>query len=121
MNFDSDDIQVYTSVAIALLIWTALSFSGWASLRWSRRSPDTRRVARLVFASLPLLLGLMCFKAEIRWSGEDDWFSFDLSWLFLLPVALGVAGLVAWLIAIRFGEPGHRVQAAIERPPGAKR
>ena len=99
MDLDSDDIQVYASVAIALLIWAALLFSGWSSLRWSRRSPDTRRVARFVFASHPLLLGLVCLKAEIRWSGEDDWFSFDLSWLFLLPVGFGIAALVTWFRA----------------------
>jgi hypothetical protein len=99
MNLDSDDIRVYASVAIALFIWAALSFSGWSSLRWSRHSPDTRRVACFIFASLPLLLGLVCFKAEIRWSGEDDWFSFDLSWLFLLPVALGIAALLTWFRA----------------------
>ena len=96
MNLDADDLQVYASVAVALLVWAAISFCGWTSLRWSRRAPDTRRVACVVLACVPVLLGFLCLKAEIRWTGEDDWFAFDLSWLFLLPVALGAVALVTW-------------------------
>jgi hypothetical protein len=105
MNLDSESIQVYAIVAVALLVWAALSLSGWSSLRWSRRSPDTRRIARFSLAIVPVLLGLLCLTAEIRWSGEDEWFTFDLSWLFLLPVALGVAALIAWFRAKR--RSGH--------------
>lgn len=101
MNLDSDNLQVYASVAVALLAWAALSFCGWTSQRWTRRSPDTRSVARIVLACVPVLLGLLCLKAEFRWTGEDDWFAFDLSWLFLLPVALGMTALVTWFSARR--------------------
>ena len=97
MNLDSDDIQVYGSIAVTLIVWAALSVSGWSSLRWSRRSPDTRRLPRIVLAMLLVLLGLLCLKADIRWSGEDDRFTVDLSWFFLLPVALGAAALAKWL------------------------
>jgi len=96
LNLDSDNIQVYSSVAITFLIWAALSFSAWFSFRRSRRAPGTRRAVCFVLAVVPVLLGLLCFKAQIRWSGEDDWFTVDLSWLFLIPVVLGVAALVFW-------------------------
>ena len=105
MHLDSDDIQVFASVAVTILVWAAFSFSAWSSLRRSRRAPGTRRVARFIRASVPVLLGLLGLRAQIRWSGEDDWFTFDLSWLFLLPVTLGVAALVAWFRTMRSIRP----------------
>lgn len=105
MNLDPDDLQVYVSVVVTAVIWAALSGSAWLSLRGSRRSPETRRLGRFLLACLPLLLGLICLKAEIRWSGEDDWFTLDLSWFFLLPVALSVMALVTWFRARRTLRP----------------
>lgn len=84
-------------VGAVLLFWAGLSLSGLVALR--ARTP--RR--RFGFALPPLLLGAVCVLAKIPISIEADgsrW-SFDLRWLFLVPLLLGVAGLAIWWRARR--------------------
>lgn len=79
-------------LTVVLLLWGALSMSGWFSLR---AATPRRRFWLALFA---LLLGVPCLLGNSPVSIEAGNFhlNFDLRWLFLVPVALGLAGLGLW-------------------------
>ena len=77
-----------------LIFWGGLCVSGLISVRTSTR----RR--RFWFALPPLVFGLICVAAQIPIAIDDKangtQMSFDLRWLFLVPVVCGIAGLTLW-------------------------
>src|SRR5262245_5285395 len=75
-----------------LFLWAALCVSSFVSIRASTR----RR--RFWFALPPVLLGLICVFAQIPVSMESQGFrlSFDLRWLFLVPLLAGMVGFALW-------------------------
>jgi len=88
---DPREYLVMSLIVIALFtFWGALCVSGFVSLRASTRP------RRFWFALAPLVFGLIGVLAQIPFSMERDSFrlSFDLGWLFLVPLLLGGAGVV---------------------------
>jgi hypothetical protein len=75
-----------------LLLWAGLCVSGFISVR----APTRQR--RFWFAVPPLLIGSVCVLAQTPVSMEAQGFrlSFDLRWLFLVPLLAGLAGLALW-------------------------
>jgi fatty-acid desaturase len=78
-------------LAVVLLFWGGLCLSGFASLRAATR----RR--RFWFALAPLIFGLIGVLAQMSFSMEGDGYrlGFDLRWLFVVPLLLGIAGVVS--------------------------
>ena len=77
-----------------LIFWGGLCVSVLISVRTSTRQ------RRFWFALPPLVFGLICVSAQIPVAIDDkatgSQMSFDLRWLFLVPVVCGIAGLALW-------------------------
>jgi hypothetical protein len=96
MKLDSDEILVYSVLGAMFLVWAALSLSAWLSLHWTRRSPPARPVASIVLGVTSTLLAVFCLMVGVEFTAQDNKFTVDLRWLFLLPFALGLAALIVW-------------------------
>lgn len=91
-----DDPKEYLPMLLILnaifLIWGGLCLSAYVSFRAATR----RR--KFWFALVPLVFSLIGVLAQIPFTMEGQGFhlSFDFRWLFVLPLLLGIAGIVKW-------------------------
>ena len=85
-------LPMLLTLAALLLLWGGLCLSGFFSLR-----AVTRR-RRFWLALAPLVIGLIGVGAQIPFSMESEGFrlSFDFRWFFIVPLLLGLAGVVLW-------------------------
>src|SRR5262245_2047920 len=98
-----DDPGEYLPVLLLLTallgIWAGLCWSGFASIR------ATRRRRRFWFGLAPLVFGFIGVWAQMPFSmesgdGQYHW-NFDFRWLFIIPLLLGTVGVAWWWRARR--------------------
>jgi len=107
MSIDPEHLLVGGLVFATLLLWLGLCWASWRSAAWSRRSSGNRKGVRLALAIIPLLVALLCLTAEIRFTSENNGFSVDASWLFLVHAGLGTWALIEWFKARSRGKPAE--------------
>jgi len=92
INDPGEYLPMLLILAALLLFWAVLCWSGFASLRAASRK------RRFWSALAPLFFGLIGVWAQIPFSMESEGFrlSFDFRWFFVVPLLLGIAGVVLW-------------------------
>ena len=78
-------------------LWLVLVASGALSILWSRRSPKTASAARLALAVVPIGFGVVMFQTRPEFTFNQVHFS--LGWIFIIPMLLGVAAILFWILA----------------------
>ena len=92
LNDSGEYLPMLLILGALLLFWGVLCWSGFASVRAATRA------RRFWFALGPLVFGLIGVWAQIPFSMESNGFrlSFDLRWLFIVPLLFGLAGVMLW-------------------------
>jgi hypothetical protein len=92
-------LLVLCVVVAIIAVWILLVVSSCLSIRWTRRTPDRRPALRLVMALVPALLGLLLANFHLYCQFND--LHVNLSWPFLVPMVIGIVGVVCWIRARR--------------------
>ena len=90
-------LNEYCIAGIIAIVWLLMMISGWLSLRWSRKSPEKRIGLRLFLAAASMLVGYYVFSLKPTLSMNDV--SYNLGWVFILPMALGIVAFICWVRA----------------------
>jgi hypothetical protein len=98
-----DDLLEFLPVLLILLgvfvFWAVLCIAGICSLR------SKRKWRKFSCALAPLLLGAVAVLGQIPFSveGVNDRFSIDLGWFFVVPLLMGLIGVIQSFKTARIG------------------